>query len=173
MEAWRQYHAFGRSVPAASHTRSEKSSAASSTPAVVAGANDVDAGAAVESQPETVADGDPSPIGSDTKALYVQFEENDSQNPQNWSIAYKAWVIFLLSNLTTSLTLAAAVGAPTEDQLRDRFGATAIQATATTGAFLVGQGLGAMPAAPLSECESTLSSAIPCFAQNSRARVCV
>ncbi|WVQ83309.1 hypothetical protein IAT38_005448 [Cryptococcus sp. DSM 104549] len=82
---------------------------------------------------------------------YVKFDHDDPRNPQNWSIAYKTWVIALLAFLTLSLTFASSASAAAEKGMREEFGCSQIAATAGTGIFLVGMGVGAMPMAPLSE----------------------
>lgn len=84
---------------------------------------------------------------------YVAFEPSDPQNPKNWSLIYKSWVIFLLSFLTLSLTFASAASSSAENGMKEEFGCGDVVATAATGLFLVGMGIGAMPFAPLSECE--------------------
>ncbi|ORY27999.1 major facilitator superfamily domain-containing protein [Naematelia encephala] len=88
--------------------------------------------------------------------IYVTFDKGDPADPHNWSHGYKACVIGLLTHLTLSLTFASSVSAPTTQALMDEFNCGEIAATATTGLFLVGMGLGAMPAAPLSELHGRL-----------------
>ena len=95
-----------------------------------------------------------SPIENPEKSPdYVTFEPNDPQNPQNWSRWYKAFVLAQLTFLTLSLTFASAASAPAEAGFMEEFGAGPITATAGTGLFLIGCGLGALPTAPLSERE--------------------
>ena len=95
-----------------------------------------------------------SPIENQEKSPdYVTFEPNDPQNPQNWSRWYKAFVLAQLTFLTLSLTFASAASAPAEAGFMEEFGAGPITATAGTGLFLIGCGLGALPTAPLSERE--------------------
>ncbi|KAL7425043.1 hypothetical protein Q5752_000731 [Cryptotrichosporon argae] len=103
--------------------------------------------------PPTPAPSSPTAHGSDEKpdVIWVAFEAGDPANPQNWSTAYKAWVIALLSWLTLSLTFASSVSAAAESAVMDQFGCGQVPATLTTGAFLIGMGAGAMPSAPLSE----------------------
>ena len=85
--------------------------------------------------------------------VYVSFLPGDSSNPQNWSSIYKAWVVFLLTFLTLSLTYASSASSSAETGIMEEFGCEEVAATASTGLFLLGMGLGAMPAAPLSERE--------------------
>ncbi len=96
----------------------------------------------------------PTYVTSPTLPTYVSFLPSDPSNPQNWSSLYKAWVVFLLSFLTLSLTFASSASSSAEIGVMEEFGCGEIAATAMTGVFLVGMGLGAMPAAPLSECTS-------------------
>lgn len=86
-------------------------------------------------------------------ATYVGFLTGDKANPQNWSMGYKAWVIAQLTFLTLSLTFASSVSSAASSGARAELGGSEIAGTATTGAFVVGIGLGAMPFAPLSERE--------------------
>lgn len=89
---------------------------------------------------------------------YVSFDGPlDESNPQNWKMLYKAWVIAQLTCLTLSLTFASSVSSAAAQGARAELGGSELAGTATTGAFVVGIGLGAMPFAPLSECESTSS----------------
>ncbi|WWC85172.1 uncharacterized protein L201_000029 [Kwoniella dendrophila CBS 6074] len=83
--------------------------------------------------------------------IYLDFEENDLKNPKNWSVWYKTFVIGQLSFMTLSLTFASSVSSSSEQGMMEEFGCSTITATASTGLFLVGMGLGAMPMAPLSE----------------------
>ncbi|WVQ98421.1 hypothetical protein IAU59_005544 [Kwoniella sp. CBS 9459] len=83
--------------------------------------------------------------------IYLDFEENDKRNPKNWSAAYKTFVIAQLSFLTLSMTFASSVSSAAENGMREEFGCGQVAATAGTGLFLVGMGVGAMPTAPLSE----------------------
>ena len=83
---------------------------------------------------------------------YVSFDPSDPADPQNWSFAFKSWVVSLLSFLTLSLTYASSASSSAKAGVMEEFGCGEVAATATTGIFLVGMGMGAMPAAPLSEC---------------------
>lgn len=67
---------------------------------------------------------------------------------------YKSWIIGQISFLTLSLTFASSISSAAQAGMLDEFGRTGneIGGVATTGAFVVGIGLGAMPFAPLSEC---------------------
>lgn len=85
--------------------------------------------------------------------IFVTFDENDPRNPQNWSKAYKTFVIGLLAFLTLSLTFASSVSSAAERGMMEEFGCSQVAATAATSMFLIGMGVGAMPMAPLSECK--------------------
>jgi DHA1 family multidrug resistance protein-like MFS transporter len=73
-------------------------------------------------------------------------------------MAYRAWVIAQISFLTLSLTFASSVSSAASSGALAELGkeGNKIGGVATTGAFVVGIGLGAMPFAPLSECKSLL-----------------
>jgi len=90
---------------------------------------------------------------------YVAFTADDPSNPQNWGMIYKAWVIGQISFLTLSLTFASSVSSAASGGALAEFGESdnKIGGVATTGAFVVGIGLGAMPFAPLSECTSSFT----------------
>jgi DHA1 family multidrug resistance protein-like MFS transporter len=111
-------------------------------------------GGAIPVEQQTRGPVESSPGDLEKSPRYVSFDDLDQANPQNWSIAYKGWVIALLSNLTLSLTFASSVSSAAEGGVMEEFGCGQIAATATTSTFLIGMGIGAMPAAPLSECES-------------------
>jgi hypothetical protein len=65
---------------------------------------------------------------------------------------YKSWVIGQLTFMTLSLTFASSISSAASTGALVEFGGSVIGGEATTGAFVVGIGLGAMPFAPLSEC---------------------
>lgn len=151
MEAWRQYQAFGR-LPDLRPEKIDSSSADRGRSPIPPIQNVEPDSARSASSQSTVVEQDSGE--SQTTPRYVSFEEGDNANPHNWSILYKAWIIAILSFLTLSLTFASSVSAATENAVMEELGCSQIAATATTGVFLVGMGLGAMPAAPLSECMS-------------------
>jgi hypothetical protein len=95
---------------------------------------------------------------SHADGTYVGFTENDPSNPQTWSMAYKSYVIGQISFLTLSLTFASSISSAASHGMLAEFGQSlnTIGGVATTGAFVVGIGFGAMPFAPLSECTSHL-----------------
>ena len=88
---------------------------------------------------------------SQSEPKYVAFLPSDPMDPQNWSSAYKARVVSLLTFLTLSLTFASSASSAAETGVMAEFGCGQVAATATTGVFLLGMGIGAMPSAPLSE----------------------
>lgn len=90
---------------------------------------------------------------------YVTFLPDDPSNPQNWSLAYKSWLVIQLGILSVSLTFASSISSAAALGARGELGGGELAGVATTGAFVVGIGLGAMPFAPLSECR--LSPLLP------------
>ena len=106
--------------------------------------------------PSHITDSAPLDLPDEHKpGPYVAFTHEDPSNPQNWSQAYKAWVIGQLTFLTLSLTFASSISSAASPGALAEFGKEGytIGGVATTGAFVVGVGLGAMPFAPLSECK--------------------
>ncbi len=177
MEAWRQYRAFTLDQePATSttetHTNTSVANPASSAttlrePIRTSPDNQKEEQRKDDSSSPSTTPNRPVPtsaekppltlltsLTSPTLPTYVSFLPSDPSNPQNWSSLYKAWVVFLLSFLTLSLTFASSASSSAEIGVMEEFGCGEIAATAMTGVFLVGMGLGAMPAAPLSECTS-------------------
>lgn len=82
---------------------------------------------------------------------YVSFEPSDPANPQNWSPAYKVAVVSQLAFLTLSLTYASSASSSARDGMMREFACNTVVGQASTGLFLIGAGIGAMPFAPLSE----------------------
>lgn len=164
MEVWLQYRAFVRSAP-----RSEKGKEAETgEPLPLPEEADTTAAQSQDEQGEESITRSPTPATtladrsstSPVEYEYVGFGEGDPLNPHNWSMAYKAWVIAQLTFLTLSLTFGSSVSSAAASGARLEFGGSELAGTATTGAFVVGIGLGAMPFAPLSE---RTSPALPHF----------
>jgi len=181
MEAWRQYHAFGVSEQSKPERRKEGEPFAPARTAISPASTaetlhepepnsitvkleeKVNRGRDDPSPPPNPLETVPPPLGGEeaganqpppSQPIYVSFLPSDPQNPQSWSTAYKSWVVFLLTFLTLSLTFASSASSSAETGVMEDFGCGKVAATATTGVFLIGMGLGAMPAAPLSECTS-------------------
>ena len=180
MEAWRQYRAF---TPVEIHPLSLRRSAPTPAAIPPVGdtdvtpdppldpltasemVEDVDRPNPPKHQPEHPAHTQPgrskdmdkldgsTPPPSSPNPVYVSFEADDPANPQNWSMKYKIFVVCQVSFLTIVPTFASSASSSAEIGLQREFGSNVVVATATTGAFLAGMGIGAMPTAPLSECQ--------------------
>lgn len=81
----------------------------------------------------------------------MQFEENDPENPKNWSKAFK-WYCTMVVAVTcfvvafASSVITADIGGPVEE-----FGVSEEVALLSVSLFVVGFGVGPMAFAPLSE----------------------
>jgi hypothetical protein len=52
----------------------------------------------------------------------VGWEENDKENPRNWSNGYKYWITFQLGMLALAASLASSIVAPAEKVIADYVG---------------------------------------------------
>lgn len=143
MEVWLQYRAFSRSAPTQARPKPESTGTPEPQPRHQAQAQD--------GYPPGPGPSHTTSATASTTGTYVGFLSGDRANPQNWSMIYKAWVIAQLTFLTLSLTFASSVSSAASSGARAELGGSELAGTATTGAFVVGIGLGAMPFAPLSE----------------------
>ncbi|EKM57337.1 uncharacterized protein PHACADRAFT_208428 [Phanerochaete carnosa HHB-10118-sp] len=76
---------------------------------------------------------------------------NDSENPQNWSLAKKSFVTFQVCLLTFSVYIGSAIYSPGIDEIAAQFGVSPVAATLGLTLFVVGYGIGPMFLSPLSE----------------------
>ncbi|EME84841.1 uncharacterized protein MYCFIDRAFT_195784 [Pseudocercospora fijiensis CIRAD86] len=82
----------------------------------------------------------------------ITFEENDPENPYNWSKRKKAFTVFLASTVILNSTLSSSLPSLASPQLHSHFHVqTALQLVLPNSIFLVGYIFGPMLWAPLSE----------------------
>ncbi|KAF9892141.1 hypothetical protein FE257_002547 [Aspergillus nanangensis] len=87
----------------------------------------------------------------DKESFLVRFEANDSGDPRNFSPAYKIWIAFQMSLLTTAGTLGAAIMTPASSQIAE-YAAVSSEATSLVVAlFMLGWAFGPLIWAPISE----------------------
>lgn len=81
----------------------------------------------------------------------VDFVENDPQDPRNWSILYRAFVIFVMSFSCTTVVLYGTAYTASLAGVMDYFHITRVIATLGLTVFLLGMAVGCLFAPPLSE----------------------
>lgn len=52
----------------------------------------------------------------------VNWEDNDPENPRNWSTAYKCWITFQLGMLALAASLGSSIISPAEDAISEYIG---------------------------------------------------
>jgi hypothetical protein len=52
----------------------------------------------------------------------VEWEENDKENPRNWSTAYKSWITFQLGMLALAASLGTSIISPAENAIAECVG---------------------------------------------------
>ncbi|EGW30874.1 multidrug resistance protein 7 [Spathaspora passalidarum NRRL Y-27907] len=77
--------------------------------------------------------------------------DDDPDNPNNWSFSKKAFVIFQVSFLTTSVYMASAVYTPGIEQIMEEFQIGEVVATLPLTLFVLGYAIGPLIFSPLSE----------------------
>lgn len=70
------------------------------------------------------------------------FDENDPENPQNWSQKKKHFVAFEICLLTTGIYIGSAIYSAGEEYIEETFGVSAVAATLGLTLFVAGYGLG-------------------------------
>lgn len=87
-----------------------------------------------------------------TEKIIVTWDsDDDPENPYNWPIFQKVFLITLIAFLTTSVYMGAAIFTPGIDHLMEDFNITRVQATLPLTMFVIGYGLGPMVFSPMSE----------------------
>lgn len=61
-------------------------------------------------------------VGNGRDPNLVDWEENDMENPRNWSTLYKSWLTFQLSMLALSANVGVSIIAPAEDAIAEHIG---------------------------------------------------
>lgn len=77
--------------------------------------------------------------------------DDDPENPQNWPTLQKAFFIFQISFLTTSVYMGSAVYTPGIEELMHDFGIGRVVATLPLTLFVIGYGVGPLVFSPMSE----------------------
>ncbi|GAA6008917.1 hypothetical protein JCM10207_004025 [Rhodosporidiobolus poonsookiae] len=81
----------------------------------------------------------------------VVWDENDPENPQNWSVKYKWWVTVICAQATIVVTFASSAPSSATQQIAADFGVGSVVSALVTSLFLCGYCLGPLIWAPLSE----------------------
>lgn len=81
----------------------------------------------------------------------VQWNEDDPENPQNWTARYKWFITILCGVLTINVTFASTAPASATEAIAIAFGTTIEISTLATSLFLFGYCVGPLLWAPLSE----------------------
>ncbi|KAL6898813.1 major facilitator superfamily domain-containing protein [Trichoderma evansii] len=92
-----------------------------------------------------------SSVASRPPEYEVYFEENDPENPLNWSLLYRAWTIGVVSFATWLAVLYSTSYTAFIPGLVEEFGASETVATLGVTTYLLGLAAGSLILAPLSE----------------------
>lgn len=76
---------------------------------------------------------------------------DDPENPQNWSILKKVWIIFSMAFLTVSIYMGSSIYTPGAHQMMADLNTTRVKATLPLTTFVLGYAFGPMVLSPLSE----------------------
>ncbi|EER33594.1 benomyl/methotrexate resistance protein [Candida tropicalis MYA-3404] len=87
----------------------------------------------------------------DGKIIVTWDGDDDPENPLNWPFYQKAFFIFQISFLTTSVYMGSAVYTPGIEELMHELGVGRVVATLPLTLFVLGYGLGPMIFSPMSE----------------------
>ncbi|PYH94396.1 MFS general substrate transporter [Aspergillus ellipticus CBS 707.79] len=91
----------------------------------------------------------------------VEWDQNDPQNPQNWSVRYKGWVTFQLGMLALAGSLGSSIMTPADSIIAKYVGVSAEVAVLDVTLYLVGFILGPIIWAPVSEIWGRRVSILP------------
>jgi MFS transporter, DHA1 family, multidrug resistance protein len=72
----------------------------------------------------------------------IHFEENDPQDPMNWSLGKKCFVTFEICLLTTSVYIGSAIYSAGVQEVSKEFGVSQVAATLGLTLFVAGYGIG-------------------------------
>jgi len=81
----------------------------------------------------------------------VDWKENDSNNPQHWSLARKWMATVTCCVIGIAMTLPTSVEGPAQNAFNAYYGVGPMAGSMTTGIFLIGIGVGSLFAGPFSE----------------------
>ncbi|KKY18450.1 putative major facilitator superfamily transporter [Phaeomoniella chlamydospora] len=97
-------------------------------------------------------------VTSDGVVLVDWYTTDDPENPQNWSVAKKSYVSFLIFIYTFVVYCASAIYTSSEPQIMERFGIGQAKASLGLSLYVIGYGVGPLLFSPLSE--------VPFFGRN-------
>jgi MFS family permease len=92
-----------------------------------------------------------SSVASRPPEYEVYFETNDPENPQNWSMFYRAWTLGVVSFATWLVVLYSTSYTAFVPGLMEEFGSSETVATLGVTTYLLGLAVGSLILAPLSE----------------------
>ena len=81
----------------------------------------------------------------------VDWEENDPENPKNWSTGYKSWLTFQLGMLALAASLGSSIISPAEDAISSTFGVSHEATVLCISFYILGFAFGPLLWAPISE----------------------
>lgn len=81
----------------------------------------------------------------------VVFEENDPENPRNWSIWYRGWILFTIALTCLVVVLYSTTYASSIPGLMEEFGYSTTITTLGMSTYLLGFAVGSIFVAPMSE----------------------
>lgn len=90
-------------------------------------------------------------IASRLPDFEVIFEDGDPENPQNWSLLYRSWIIFCVSYSTWVIIMYSTSYTATVPGLMQDFGVSKTTVTLGLTTYLLGLASGALVLAPMSE----------------------
>lgn len=76
---------------------------------------------------------------------------DDPENPQNWSLAKKSWIVWATGLLTVSIYMGSSIYTPAVPHLMKDLNTTQVKAILPLTTFVIGYGFGPMVFSPLSE----------------------
>jgi MFS family permease len=82
---------------------------------------------------------------------FVDFRDDDVENPRNWSLARKRYITAMVVILSLNGSIASSITAGSTQSIRDEFGISNVTVQLTTSLFLLGSCAGPLIFAPLSE----------------------
>lgn len=79
------------------------------------------------------------------------YGDNDPENPKNWAVGKKVWLVLAMGLLTISIYMATSIYTPGVPDMMEELNTTQVKAILPLTAFVLGYGLGPMFLSPLSE----------------------
>lgn len=79
------------------------------------------------------------------------YDDNDQENPQNWSLVKKCWIVLSTGILTLTVYMGSSIFTPGIPQMMEELNTTRVKAILPLTVFVLGYGIGPMFLSPLSE----------------------